>query len=70
MDNSAGFRTLDGVTEFDQHPQGRRIDVQHACPECGPWEKHPFCINCWGTNLVTTAQLAAWQRRVLAETPV
>jgi len=56
------------VTVFEQHPAGERIEVRHACPECGPFEKHLFCTVCWGTNLVTTAQLAAWQRQVLAET--
>lgn len=49
--------------------QGERFDVQHACPQCpSPLATgiaiapSIFCRWCSGTGLVTTAQLAAWQR--------
>ena len=51
-----------------QHPHGVRVDVDgHACPECPIFYPNVFCRTCHGRGLVTTLELAVWQRRHLAE---
>lgn len=61
------------VTENDQallaHPLGVRMDIQHACPECpSPLAAgltiapSILCRWCSGSGLLTTEQLARWQR--------
>jgi hypothetical protein len=58
------------MADIDQHPRGVRFDVKHACPECptpfaGGIHLLPkvFCQTCHGDGLITTEQLAQWQRR-------
>lgn len=62
------------MADFDQHPQGERFEVRHACPQCpvgvaGPGQlllpANPLCPTCHGSRLVSTADLAAYQARVL-----
>lgn len=47
------------------HAYGVRQDVSHACPQCG-LPPRISCDLCRGTGLVTTEQLAHWQRRIMA----
>jgi len=51
-----------------QHPQGERIEVRHACPECptplagGIYiPPNGLCVWCRGAGLVSTEDLARWQ---------
>lgn len=60
------------MTVIEQHPRGERIEVRHACPDCPTplttlWQPpRPDCRFCAGTGLVTTAELARWQRQANA----
>ena len=55
------------MSDIAQHPLGERFEVKHACPDCPTplaavvLQPNPFCRWCYGTGLITTAQLAAWQ---------
>lgn len=52
---------------MDQHPNGRRVEVTHACPECPLGAPRPLCRTCHGFGTLTTEDLERWQARHLAE---
>lgn len=56
------------MSVIDQHPEGVRVDVTHACPECPIGHPKPFCEWCLGLGQLTTDRLARWQSAKLLET--
>jgi hypothetical protein len=54
-----------------QHRSGRRLEVLgHACPDCPVGQPRPFCPSCLGAGILTSAELAVWQARHLAQANV
>lgn len=48
------------MNPIPQHERGERVEAMHQCPDCSG--RGLFCPLCLGETIITTAQLARWQR--------